>query len=208
MGNTVDFDLGETGGETAAGSGLDLELEADAAGAASAGATSLDLDLTEGADRAPDSLAEATPERAPGGQTSEAGGDDSDAGVDTEFRNIFPGDTAEDEASSGRESALDFDLGSTDTTGASPDDDDMSAGGATEFMLSDDLAAGDEDEDSLALGSGASGQVDEMQTKLDLAQAYVDMGDSEGARNLLGEVMAEGSEAQQGEAREMLQKLS
>ena len=51
-------------------------------------------------------------------------------------------------------------------------------------------------------------EVDEMQTKLDLAQAYMDMGDNEGARNLLGEVMAEGSESQQGQAKEMLGKLS
>ena len=36
----------------------------------------------------------------------------------------------------------------------------------------------------------------EVGTKLDLARAYMDMGDPEGARNILEEVMHEGSTAQ------------
>lgn len=48
---------------------------------------------------------------------------------------------------------------------------------------------------------------DETATKLDLARAYIDMGDAEGARDILDEVVAEGSEAQQQEAREMIAKL-
>ena len=49
---------------------------------------------------------------------------------------------------------------------------------------------------------------DETATKLDLARAYIDMGDSEGARDILDEVIAEGSEGQQQEARELIAKLS
>ncbi len=48
---------------------------------------------------------------------------------------------------------------------------------------------------------------DETATKLDLARAYIDMGDTEGARDILDEVMAEGSDMQQQEAREMISKL-
>jgi pilus assembly protein FimV len=48
---------------------------------------------------------------------------------------------------------------------------------------------------------------DETATKLDLARAYIDMGDTEGARDILDEVVAEGSETQQQEAREMIAKL-
>ncbi|MHB8822068.1 MAG: FimV/HubP family polar landmark protein, partial [Pseudomonadaceae bacterium] len=48
---------------------------------------------------------------------------------------------------------------------------------------------------------------DEATTKLDLARAYIDMGDAEGARDILDEVLSEGSEQQQQEAREMLAKL-
>ncbi|AJE15661.1 FimV/HubP family polar landmark protein [Stutzerimonas balearica] len=49
---------------------------------------------------------------------------------------------------------------------------------------------------------------DEATTKLDLARAYIDMGDAEGARDILDEVLAEGNSAQQQEAREMLAKLA
>ncbi|HCJ30918.1 MAG TPA: peptigoglycan-binding protein LysM, partial [Pseudomonas sp.] len=49
---------------------------------------------------------------------------------------------------------------------------------------------------------------DETTTKLDLARAYIDMGDAEGARDILDEVMSEGSDSQQQEAREMLAKLA
>ncbi|MCG6540140.1 peptigoglycan-binding protein LysM [Pseudomonas sp. KSR10] len=49
---------------------------------------------------------------------------------------------------------------------------------------------------------------DETTTKLDLARAYIDMGDAEGARDILDEVMSEGSDAQQQEARDMLAKLA
>ena len=49
---------------------------------------------------------------------------------------------------------------------------------------------------------------DETTTKLDLARAYIDMGDAEGARDILDEVITEGSDVQQQEAREMLAKLA
>lgn len=48
---------------------------------------------------------------------------------------------------------------------------------------------------------------DEVATKLDLAQAYIDMGDADGARDILSEVLTEGDEAQRGEAKEMLGKI-
>lgn len=48
----------------------------------------------------------------------------------------------------------------------------------------------------------------EVATKLELAQAYEEMGDLEGARELLKEVANEGSEAQRAKAREKLDQLS
>ena len=48
---------------------------------------------------------------------------------------------------------------------------------------------------------------DETSTKLDLARAYIDMGDREGAKDILDEVLIEGSEEQQGEAKELLARL-
>ncbi|NGX16951.1 FimV/HubP family polar landmark protein [Wenzhouxiangella sp. XN24] len=50
-------------------------------------------------------------------------------------------------------------------------------------------------------------EMNEVGTKLDLARAYIDMGDPEGARSILGEVLEEGDEAQREEARELLDNL-
>lgn len=48
---------------------------------------------------------------------------------------------------------------------------------------------------------------EEVNTKIELARAYEEMGDKEGARELLQEVLGEGSPAQQDKAREMLSRL-
>src|SRR3569623_995997 len=63
----------------------------------------------------------------------------------------------------------------------------------------------------LDLDLGESGdnelELDEVGTKLDLARAYVEMGDKEGAREILNEVLAEGSERQKSDAQGMLSSL-
>ena len=78
-------------------------------------------------------------------------------------------------------------------------DEPQSPSPASAEGLAGDLD-GDDDFDFL---SGT----DETATKLDLARAYIDMGDTEGARDILDEVIAEGNDAQQQEAREMISKL-
>ncbi len=78
---------------------------------------------------------------------------------------------------------------------------------AEDSFLASDLALsgeGADDEDDFDFLSGA----DEAATKLDLARAYIDMGDSEGARDILDEVLAEGNDSQQAEARELLERLA
>jgi len=47
----------------------------------------------------------------------------------------------------------------------------------------------------------------EVGTKLDLARAYMDMGDPDGARNILEEVLNEGSVAQKQEAQRLMESL-
>lgn len=101
---------------------------------------------------------------------------------------------------------IDFDLASFDaqsTPAATPpealkaDDDAL----LETFQLDDfDLLA---DSDSQAISSG-----DESATKLDLARAYVDMGDSEMARALLDEVLSNGNAQQQHEARTLISRLT
>jgi pilus assembly protein FimV len=49
--------------------------------------------------------------------------------------------------------------------------------------------------------------VDEVSTKLDLARAFIDMGDTEGARGSLEEVLSEGNEEQKAEATALLEQI-
>ncbi len=84
---------------------------------------------------------------------------------------------------------LDLDVG----TASVPD----SAFTATQKLASDDLALPDLEPVTMS----------EVGTKLDLARAYMDMGDPEGARNILEEVMSEGSVAQKQEAQRLLESL-
>ncbi|MCF5165622.1 peptidoglycan-binding protein [Pseudomonas congelans] len=65
-------------------------------------------------------------------------------------------------------------------------------------------AAALEDEPDFDFMSGT----DEAATKLDLARAYIDMGDADGARDILDEVVTEGDDGQKSEAREMLSRLA
>ncbi len=69
------------------------------------------------------------------------------------------------------------------------------------FTAEDAALGGDEPEFDYLSGTN------EVATKLDLAQAYIDMGDADGARDILSEVLTEGDEAQRGEAKEMLGRI-
>ncbi len=91
----------------------------------------------------------------------------------------------------------------------------------SELDLGDDLSL-DESTDAAELETNAhsvsvsddeefdiselSEDLDEVSTKLDLAKAYIDMGDHEGARSILEEVKAEGNDEQQKEAESLLQQ--
>ena len=99
-------------------------------------------------------------------------------------------------------SGLDFDL--------NLDLGDQSAS-ATKSIPSMDLS-------SISLDLGSAGEPgsstssndpkwQEVATKLDLAKAYEEMGDKDGARELLGEVMKDGDATQKGQAQQLLSKL-
>ena len=67
--------------------------------------------------------------------------------------------------------------------------------------------------EQLGHGDAAEGDLDylgedENATKLNLARAYIDMGDEEGARDILQEVLQEGDAAQRQEAEGLMQRLS
>jgi pilus assembly protein FimV len=84
---------------------------------------------------------------------------------------------------------LDLDVG----TATVPD----TAFAATQRLPSEDLALPDLEPVTMS----------EVGTKLDLARAYMDMGDPDGARNILEEVLNEGSAAQKQEAQRLMESL-
>lgn len=113
------------------------------------------------------------------------------------------------------DNALDFDIGAR--TEAAPGSGLAAATVAVpadnEIKWEPDKAAAPADVDLEAAvppaGNGqASAQWDETATKLDLAKAYIDMGDAEGARSILQEVMAEGSETQKKQAQELSSQIT
>jgi len=76
-----------------------------------------------------------------------------------------------------------------------------------ELDLSADFEDADEteepDEEDLLIAAESNG----LSTKLDLARAYMDMGDEDGARQILEEVAAEGNEEIRAEARALLERI-
>ncbi len=221
----LDFDLGEVdeeqastaerpaaGGEagTPEDSGLDFDLDTgeDIAGAGGkageADSGRLDTVALDNLDMDLDAGTEADKPAA------EGGGLDLDLGTGG-------GDTATPSESGEGEEDLDFDFSDFDLpeddaaksdtgegiTAQRPDDE----GPEIDFDL--DLGF-DEDEEpaqTLGLGGEMGGEPDEVGTKLDLAQAYIDMGNADGARTILSEVLSEGDEAQKTEAQALLDKL-
>jgi pilus assembly protein FimV len=105
---------------------------------------------------------------------------------------------------------LDFDLTDMDgSTAAAPgvtSDVDLDVGPTTaadtHFTITQKLSS-----EELALPDLEPATMSEVGTKLDLARAYMDMGDPEGARNILEEVLTEGSVVQKQEAQRLLQSL-
>ncbi|MDX1517717.1 MAG: FimV/HubP family polar landmark protein, partial [Woeseiaceae bacterium] len=73
--------------------------------------------------------------------------------------------------------------------------------------ISDDAATQEMAPDDLSEGLHEARTMTEVGTKLDLARAYVDMGDPAGARSILEEVLDEGDEAQRQQAKQLLDSL-
>jgi len=117
--------------------------------------------------------------------------------------------------------SMDFDAGnsvsSDDESTASIDFDVSEAAPAAAEEESISLDMGNEDSvagidlnldaTDAATGMDDIGAVDEVGTKLDLAKAYIDMGDPEGARSILDEVLEEGSDGQKQEAQQLIQQI-
>jgi pilus assembly protein FimV len=70
-----------------------------------------------------------------------------------------------------------------------------------------DFGGEGDDDDMLDLGDDDGDDVSEVDTKIDLARAYIDMGDSDGAKSILEEVIEDGNDEQKKEARSLLDSI-
>ncbi|WP_049629857.1 FimV/HubP family polar landmark protein [Cellvibrio sp. pealriver] len=96
-------------------------------------------------------------------------------------------------------------------------DEDLFAQALSDFSAEDELDLNAFSSDEAALDDLSDEEMDaeldfladadEAATKLDLARAYIDMGDADGAKDILAEVLGEGSDEQRKEANELLARI-
>jgi pilus assembly protein FimV len=198
----LDFDLG--GASTNQGAMPDISLDAPTQEpSASGGSVDFDLGGTPAAPATPPT--DFTPEGTliMGAQTPEstASGLDFDLGSP---KTEVPAAPAAPEAPPPSDGGLDFDLKLDDMPSGKSE---PSAAPATPDLSSISLDLGTTAEASAPSGGGSDPKWQEVATKLDLAKAYEEMGDKDGARELLNEVMKDGDGAQKGQAQQLLAKL-
>ncbi|TVP90055.1 MAG: peptigoglycan-binding protein LysM, partial [Pseudomonadaceae bacterium] len=152
-----------------------------------------------------DAMAAGSPEAAPETlETASADDVEADSSLSDEdlldFEAEFNAAMAEDDAAASldAEATAESTADPLETTPEQPAAADTEA---TKEQPADMDASMDDDDFDFLSGT------DETATKLDLARAYVEMGDQEGARDILNEVVDEGNEQQQQEARGLLEQL-
>ena len=194
----LDFDLG--GGGVAAPA-PDIALDAPKAEMPS----SIDFDLGAAASAPSEEKSDFTPEgtliMGKEADSTGSGGLDFDLGLPGEAKPepaaaapVAPADTS---------GGLDFDL-NLDVGGGESEKPAEAAPAMDLSSISLDL--GDSSSESSGAGGGDP-RWQEVATKLDLAKAYEEMGDKDGARELLNEVVKDGDSAQKGQAQQLLAKL-
>lgn len=180
--NLIDFDLGELEGTAEAADQAGTQESAEAADD-----LGLDFDLGEESEQKPQ---EAAP----------ASGDDQFA---ADLADELAGITESISGGTTDEAAVEPGLGTEETQELHFE--------PVETAVAGEPAGADEEqseEESAGADGGLLADVDEVGTKLDLAKAYIDMGDPEGARSILDEVLEEGSEQQRSEAHELMSQIS
>jgi pilus assembly protein FimV len=196
----IDFDIGAaTSGGPAPLPDLDLGVGSASSAESAAG---LDFDLGLGGDKSATAGTAAAASAIPAAEPLSIDFDlpMGDTPAHPTSAQAAPGASAAPATDLG---AIDFDLGTP--TGGSEAKTEMPK------TPSVDLADISLDLGTPGGGNGSGGAPDarwqEVATKLDLAKAYEEMGDKDGARELLKEVVKEGDSAQQQQAQTMLQAL-
>lgn len=223
----VEFDLSETGAEAdtdaKSDQGVEFDLSETQAFEPDKTTTEFDLDI-DAAELGIDVESEAADE----------GGSEADGEFDLDFSADVDAMTAGDEAEETEDAdlsldqiadeVLDFDAEEAGV--AVEDEQPAEAENAAELEVAEESVeeatildfseaasepavvsgpAGDSMDDELDLSD--LDDIDEVSTKLDLAKAYLDMGDADGTRSILDEVMNEGNDEQKKEADELLRQL-
>ena len=118
---------------------------------------------------------------------------------------LRPGHPLFADAASGAAQPEPFDAGlDLAETGPELAEPAMAAAQPQLHQLDAEIEQGFEDPYAPLTGTSPVLEGDPIDTKLDLARAYLDMGDREGARSMLEEVIAEGSQLQKDEAQRLL----
>lgn len=199
----LDFDLG---GATTQPPQPDIAL--DTPTREPAAPASMDFDLGAAASAGAEQKSDFTPEgtlimgKDETSADKTGGGLDFDLGLgsDTKPVSASPSAPAAPAETSG---GLDFDI-NLDMGGESkPAAGEASAPSMDLSSISLDLGTAD----ASAPPGGGDPKWQEVATKLDLAKAYEEMGDKDGARELLNEVMKDGDATQKGQAQQLLAKL-
>lgn len=162
---------------------------------------SIDFDLSA---FAAEELNAELPQSEAGNTAIQSSGDDKNFEFDSFDFDLSPAEAGESAADSG---ALAFDrfnlsndLAAEDQTTAYPDDINF------DFDFSA-LEAEPEEEETDLYGVSDLTDMDELETKLDLARAYRDMGDSESAKDIVAEVLEKGTAVQKEQAQVLLGEL-
>ncbi len=218
----LDFDIGDFGAEEETSSATTAESEEE---------PSFDLDLGEesGAGEEPsfdlDIGEEAGTEEEPsfdldiGEETGaeeepsfdlnlgEEGGTEDDTAFDLDLGVEESATAAEESTDLGDMDLGDLDFGDLEFEGSAEGEAPSSAEEHDDL----DLSALESDSDFGDLGDledeGGFSDSDEITTKLDLAQAYIEMGDNDGARSMLEEVVEGGNDEQKQQAQDLLSKI-
>lgn len=188
--------------ETAMGDttpGLDLDMDTQETAAAVSG-LEFDLDMDSGTS---DTGAPSVAQEPPIPDTAELSADElGTAALEQDEEAVGLGEQPVD-------NMVDFDI--TDSGPAAGDAGAEAAVADADSQWqyeSDSDVAVDEAVAEYSAGADDAQQWDETATKLDLAKAYVDMGDAEGARSILDEVLAEGNEDQKKQAAELAAQIA
>ena len=154
--------------------------------------------------------------------------DASELGIDTQDETEDVTDVAEESLDLADLGLADLDMADTSLDNVAEAEADVSVAEAEEDELLVDLsdeveidsleeidaiegtkaAANDALAEEEAFDLSSLSDVDEVSTKLDLARAYLDMGDHEGTRGILEEVLLDGDDEQKQEANDLMSKLA